>query len=101
MKFFFETFLNFLVGIANLFLTPVNALLVNVFPDFTANISNFTNLITTYFGSGLSFFFNLLPPNTRTLVLLYLTILIICYTITLSIHLIMKVIEVLRHIKVW
>lgn len=101
MKFFFDTFLNFLISIANIFLTPINTLLTNVFPDFSANISHFTNLITTYFGSGLSFFFNLLPPHTKTFVLLYLTILIICYTITLAIHIILKIIQILRHIKIW
>lgn len=101
MKFFFVTFLNFLVGVANIFLTPVNTLLTNVFPDLSANITHFTNLVTTYFGTGLSFFFHLLPPNTRQLILLYLTLLIICYTITISLHVILKVIELLRHIKIW
>lgn len=101
MKFFFITLLDYLVKVANIYLIPVNALLTDVFPDFSAQISHFTSLITSYFGSGLSFFFHLLPPNTRTLVLLYITILIICYTVTFAIHIILKVIEILKQIKIW
>lgn len=101
MKFFFNTLLNFMVGVANIFLAPVNSLVVNALPSFTEWVSNFTQLINTYLGNGLAYIFSLLPPNTRTLVLLYITILIVCYTITFAIHVILKIIEVIKQIKIW
>lgn len=101
MKFFFITLLNFLVGVANFFLAPVNALVVNALPGFTEWVTNFTNLINTYLGNGLAYIFSILPPNCRTLVLLYITILIACYTVTFAIHIILKVIEILKQIKIW
>lgn len=101
MKFIFVTLINFMITLANAFLLPVNTLVSNVFPTFSSYITSFTTLITTYFGTGLSYFFGILPPNFRTFALFYLSILLICYTVTLSLHLILKIIAIIKNIKIW
>lgn len=88
-------------AIANVFLAPVNLIVSNVFPDFTTMIARFNVGVSTYVGSGLAYFGNLLPPYTKEFVLLYLTILIVYYTISISVHLIMKVIYIIKAIKIW
>lgn len=101
MKFLFVTLINFIVSIANVFLYPVNTAVSSAFPSFAQNITDFTSLCTRYLGSGLAYFFSMLPPNTRNLVLLYLSLLLICYTVSFSVHLITKIIQIIKQVKIW
>lgn len=101
MKFFFDTLLNFLVTVANIFLAPINTIVVNYFPDVSSLITTFTNAVNNYLGNGLSYFFSILPPGTRTLLGLYVTILIAFYTISFLVHAIIKIIEIIKAVKIW
>lgn len=101
MKFFFDTLLNFLVSVANIFLAPINTIITTYFPDVSSLISSFTNAVNNYLGNGISYFFSILPTNTRTLVLLYITILIAFYTISFLVHAVIKIIEIIKAVKIW
>lgn len=97
----FTLLMKFIVSITNLFLLPINTIVVNLFPDFTDKINYFESLVGRYVVPLLSWFFQILPPNTRSLILFYLGTLILLYTATLAVHGIIKVIELIKNIKVW
>lgn len=101
MKYFFDALLNFLVTLANIFLAPVNTILTTYFPNISSLITSFTSAVNNYLGNGISYFFSILPTNTKTLVLLYLTILIAFYTISFLVHAVIKVIEIIKAVKIW
>lgn len=100
-KALFKVLLKFIKSIVNIFLAPVNALVVNLFPDLSNLLSAFNSAVSQIIGGNLAFFSHLLPPTTRTFILLYLTILISYYTITISVHLVLKVINIIRRVKIW
>lgn len=98
---FFKGFFKIIKSILVIFLEPINRLLVNVFPDFAIYVSKFNQILNTYLKPSISYFANLLPPNTRALIVYYLGLLVIIYTISGVIHLILKVIEIIKAIKIW
>lgn len=90
-----------MIGIANIFLAPANSIVTNLFPDFSNLVSTFTTFINTYIGNGVLYFFSILPPNTKTFIILYLYLLVILYTASLAIHVLIKVIEIIKAVKIW
>ena len=55
-------FLKMLISVVNLFLTPINLLFENLFPNMTNAITQFNTFVNTYVGGTLSYFFSILPP---------------------------------------
>ena len=88
-------------SIADLILSPINVLVVNLVPDLSAKISAFNSALNNVIGPTLGYFSHLLPPYTRTLIIFYLGFLITYYTIVISVHAILKVIEIIKAIKIW
>lgn len=101
MGIIFVLLMKFITAIANFFLAPINAIVVNLFPDFTDMINHFESLVNTYITPGLSWFFHILPPHTQSIILFYIDLLILLYTAVLSIHVVLKVIHILKNVKVW
>lgn len=101
MQVLFTLLFKFIVSIANFFLIPVNAIINNVFPDFSNMISTFNYILNRYLGNGISWFFHILPPRTQVFVLLYVDCLVIFYVVSLAIHGVIKVIEIIKNIKIW
>lgn len=97
----FNVFFKIIGTIVDIFTAPISLLLVNFFPDFAQVISNFNTAITTYIGGTLAYFSSLLPPITRGTILIYLGVVIAYYTIVLNVHLILKVITIIKNIKFW
>ena len=100
-KAIFKVFFTIIKGVANMFLAPVNALVSTLFPDFTDLINTFNSAVTRVVGGGLGFFAHLLPPTTRQIILLWLTILIAYYTLSFTAHVILKIIDIIKRVKVW
>lgn len=100
-KIIFKVLFNIMKTLAQGLLLPINAIVANAFPSFSELISTFNYVLNNYLGRGLSYFFNILPVHTRHLILLYLTILITYYTISFTVHAILKVFTILKNIKVW
>ena len=88
-------------SILDIGLAPVNLLVVNLLPDFSSIISNFNNFVSTYVGSMIGYFSNLLPPITKNIVIIYLTFLISYYTISYAAHVIIKIFKIIQRIKFW
>lgn len=100
-KAIFKVLLKFIKSIANIILAPINLLVVNLFPSFSNLVSTFNSAVSQFVGNGLGWFSHILPPNTRGFILVYLGILVSYYTITITIHIILKVIQVIKAIKIW
>lgn len=82
-------------------LLPVNSLIQNIFPDMSNAIGNFNNFVSTYIGGTLGYFFSILPPITRGIIILWFTFLITYYGIVWSYSLITKIWNVIQKIKFW
>ena len=93
-------FLQLIVSLVNLVLTPVNALVSNIFPDFT-NLINVFNQGHAFFARTGAWIGTLIPPNTKTAILIYLTFLVTYYTIVLSVHTFTKVYVLIQRVKFW
>lgn len=100
-KAIFNVFFKIIQTVLNIVLLPVNALVVNLVPDFSAMISTFNNNVANYIGNGLGYFAYLLPPTTRNLISIYLLFLTAYYTITISAHAIIKIFAIIKRIKFW
>lgn len=100
-KAIFEVFFKVIVALTNVFLLPINALLVNFFPDTTNLINTFNNNVTLYIGNNLAYFSSLIPPTSRSFIVFYLTFLISYYTISFTIHGILKIVRIIKAIKIW
>ena len=87
--------------ITNVLLLPINALVVSVLPDFSDSVNNFNVLVNEYIGGGLAYFSSILPPLTRSTIIFYLSLLVILYTTTLTIHLTLKIFKIIKAIKFW
>lgn len=87
--------------ILDVVLVVPNLLVKNMFPDLSSLLTNFNSYVVKYVGNGLGWFSSILPPVTKTMILLYLTILIGYYTVTWSLHAYLKVYQIIQKIKFW
>lgn len=101
MNIFFKILFKVITAFTNAILAPVNLLVANAFPDFSSLINSFNTLIEKYLGTGLSWFFSILPPHTQGFVKFYLGLLIVFYTVSISMHAILKVFQIIKQVKVW
>lgn len=101
MGIIFTLLMKFIVSIVNFILLPINALVVNALPNFTDKINYFESLVGRFVSPTLAWFFNTLPPYTKSFIIFYLELLIILYTITIGVHLVLKVIHIIKNIKIW
>ncbi len=97
----FKVFFTIIIGITGVVVAPINALVVNLFPDLTNIINTFNNIVTNYVSPGFSWFFSIIPSTARTLIILYLTILLGYYGISITVHGIIKAYQIIKKIKFW
>ena len=87
--------------VLDIVLLPVNALIENIFPDMSNAINTFSNFVSTYIGGSIGYFASILPPISRSIIILWLTFLITYYGVVWSYTLIMKIWNVIQKIKFW
>lgn len=97
----FNLILKLVSFVLDIVLAPVNLLIEGLFPDMTNAINNFTYFVNTYLGPSLSYFFSILPPITRSVILLWLMFLITYYPIVWTYYGILKIWVVIKRIKIW
>lgn len=88
-------------SILNIVLLPVNALIENIFPNMTNAINTFSNFVSTYIGGSLGYFASILPPISRSIIILWFTFLITYYGVVWSYTAIIKIWNVIQKIKFW
>lgn len=90
-----------LTSVLNILLLPVNALLENLFPDMSNSISIFNSFVSQYVGGSLSYFFSILPPTFRGLLVVWFTFVISYYTIRFTYLGIIKLFKIIQKVKFW
>lgn len=101
IKSILNALLKMLIKLINLFLLPVNLLIENVFPSMANAIQTFNNFITNVLGNNMVYFFHLLPPTFRSLLVIWFTFVIAYYTIYYTYLAIVKVLAIIQKIKFW
>lgn len=100
-----KALLNGILGLAKkliaIVLTPINLLITNLFPNMASAITTFNNFVNQYIGGSLSYFFSLLPPIFKTLLVLWFTFVITYYGFIYTYKGIIKIYQVIQKIKVW
>lgn len=97
----FTILFDVITRLVNVILTPINLLAATLVPDLSNVISIFNVMINQYIGGGFTWFFSILPPMCRNVIVLYLTFLIGFYTISISAHAIIKVYTIIKRLKIW
>ena len=93
--------LSVLMKVIVIVLTPLNLLFTNLFPDVSNMISTFATFVNTYIGGALSYFFSLLPPIFRGLLVAFLTFVIAYYGVYYTYVAIKKIFDVIQKVKLW
>ena len=93
--------LNLIISILDIILIPVNALFENLFPDVTSMISTFNSIVQTYVGGGLAYFFSMLPPIFKGLLVTFITFIIAYYGVYYTYIGIKKIFDIIQKIKFW
>lgn len=100
-KILLKVLFNTIYGIVNTILFPINALVSTLFPDFSALITTLSLSIQTFINTTFTWFINILPPYTKVAIIIYITFLITYYTISITLHYILKVFQIIKNIKFW
>ena len=87
--------------LVNIILTPINLLIANLFPNMATAIATFNSFVNTYIGNSLSWFFSLLPPIFRGLLVTWFTFVIAYYGFIYTYKAIIKIYQIIQKIKVW
>lgn len=101
IKLLFNAFFSVIKSIVAIFMTPINLLVVGLFPNLATIITNFNNGVNTYIGRPIAYFSSMLPPITRSVILIWFGVLIAYYGVSFSVHVILKIIEIVKKVKIW
>ena len=93
--------LNIITSVLDVLLYPINLLFANIFPDMTDALFIFTGFLNNYVGSNLAWFFSLLPPNFRSLLILWFTFVIAYYSIYYTYRISIRVFSLIQKLKFW
>lgn len=93
--------LKLLIMVLNIVLLPINTLIENVFPSMSSAIQTFNDFINNVLGTNMVYFFQLLPPIFRGLLITWFTFVISYYTIYYTYLAILKIWAIIQKIKFW
>lgn len=99
-KALFNIIFNLLATLVQLVCLPLNTLIDNLLPDLAEKISYLTSKFPVVF-QNLAWFVNILPTYTRTIFLFAINVIIVKYTIYMSVHAIIKVWNLFQKLKFW
>lgn len=99
-KTLFKVFMNLLLSLASLITGPINAMIANDFPDFSTQMGNLATYINTYLGNSLAYFFHILPNGVSLYLSWIIDSLIVLIILSISAHIIVKVIGLIKRVKV-
>lgn len=92
--------LSLLMGIVNIVLAPINAILGALFPDLGGYLIGVITFLGQL-GSAISYISNLFPPLFKGLIVITLTTLIYYYTIYWTYTALYKAWSLIQKIKLW
>lgn len=97
----FKALFKLINSVLGVLLTPVNLILDSLFPNLDTYISNFNNFVDNYIiGTG-AYFFNFIPPITKSLLVIIFTFFITYKAVVWSYRGIILIFNIIRKIKFW
>lgn len=91
-----------LIGfIVDFVLFPINSLISMIFPNFSNAIQTFSEGLVSFVSFPISYFAYHIPPLTKSIILLYLAIMLGYYTILWTYRGIILIPTVINKIKFW
>lgn len=94
---FWNILFNVSTTFCNFLMAPINAIISQAFPDFSQLVADFYVRVDSFTGP-IIWAINIIPPNTRTMLVFYVSMLIIFYTATYGVHGIIKIIEIVKNL---
>lgn len=93
--------LKFIVNVANVGLAPINSIMVNIFPDLTTYMNDFSSVLNNYIAPIVGWFIALIPPHTKALIGVYLATIASLYVLSLAVQTTLKIFKLIQNIKIW
>lgn len=94
---FWNILFNVATTICNTIMAPINAIISQMFPDFSQLVADFYVRVDS-FTEPIIWAVNIIPPNTRAMLVFYVSMLIIFYTAVYGTHGIIKLIEIFKNL---
>lgn len=99
-KALFNIIFNLLATIIQIVMYPINLIIDNALPDLSDKISYLSSNFPTIF-NNISWFINILPSYTRSILLFAINIMIVKYTIYIGTRAVIKVWNLFQKLKFW
>lgn len=99
-KALFNVIFNLVASIVQIIMIPVNAIISGALPDLTSKLSFITDNVGTIYNS-IEWFFNILPPVTKSIIIFSIELLIAKYTIYIGTHAVIKIWNLIQKLKFW
>lgn len=99
-KALFNIIFNLLATLVQLVCFPLNSIIDGLLPDLSEKITYLTSKFPIVF-QNLAWFVNILPTYTRGIFLFAINVVIVKYTIYMSVHAVIKVWNLFQKLKFW
>lgn len=93
-------YLNVITNLLTIVLSPINTFISTIFPNVDSLVSAFNILLATL-GTGLEYFGYLLPPNFKSLLVMYIVFKLTWYNGIIAYSTIVLLYRVIQRIKFW
>ncbi len=100
-KAIFNVLFKIISAIVNVVLYPINSLVGGLVPDLSNILTSFSETVNIIGGNALDYITHLIPPITLNVVKIYLGFLVTYYTISITVHGILKMWTIIKNIKIW
>lgn len=100
-KAIFNVLFKMITVIVNVVLSPINSLVNGFVPDLSNALTSFNETLNLLGGNAFDYIIHLIPPTTLSVIKIYLTFLVSYYTISITLHGILKVWTIIKNIKIW
>lgn len=97
-KAFFDILFNLVKGFVAVIFSPIQALLPNIFTGIVISeyTQNFYGIINQYIIPSVSFFANMVPPMTWSLIIIYFNLIVAIYGVVFTLHYILKPLRIIK-----
>ncbi len=100
-KAIFNVLFKVISTIVNVVLYPINSLVGGLVPDLSNILTSFSETINVIGGNSLDYITHLIPPITLEVIKIYLGFIVTYYTISITVHGILKMWTIIKNIKIW
>ena len=93
--------LSVITNVINFIFLPINLIFSSIFPDLSIQLGNFNDNFGSMLNRFGSYIGSIIPPGTKTIILLWLTFLISYYGIIWTYWLAVRTWTIIKKVKFW